>query len=84
MNLRCSGSISGKKFTEHNFEVEYGVNGLDGSLKLRKVLPDLIIMDHLLSRKSCQEILTEKHSNPNTKDTDVILISNKIDKRKNC
>ncbi len=72
----------GKKFAENNFEVEYGVNGLDGSLKLRKVLPDLIIMDHLLSRKSCQEILAEKQSNPNTRETAVILISNKIDKRK--
>ena len=72
----------GKKFTENNFEVEYGFNGLDGSLKLRKLMPDLIIMDHLLSRKSCQEILAEKQSNPNTKDAQVILISNKIDKRK--
>ena len=72
----------GKKFEENNFEVEYGLNGLDGSLKLRKILPDLIIMDHMLSRKSCQEILAEKQSNPNTKDTDVVLISNKIDKRK--
>ena len=72
----------GKKFSENNFEVEYGINGLDGSLKLRKFLPDLIIMDHMLSRKSCQEILAEKQSNPNTKNTDVILISNKIDKRK--
>ena len=72
----------GKKFSENNFEVEYGLNGLDGSLKLRKILPDLIIMDHMLSRKSCQEILAEKQSNPNTKDTDVVLISNKIDKRK--
>ncbi len=39
-------------------------------------------MDHLLSRKSCQEILAEKQSNPNTRDSQVILISNKIDKRK--
>ena len=72
----------GKKFTENNFEVEYGLNGLDGSLKLRKVMPDLIIMDYMLSRKSCQEILAEKQSNPNTKNASVILISNKIDKKK--
>ena len=72
----------GKKFTENNFEVEYGLNGLDGSLKLRKIMPDLIIMDYMLSRKSCQEILAEKQSNPNTKNASVILISNKIDKKK--
>jgi DNA-binding response OmpR family regulator len=72
----------GKKFTENNFEVSYGLNGLDGSLKLRKVIPDLIIMDYMLSRKSCQEVLAEKQSNPNTKNTPVILMSNKIDKKK--
>ena len=72
----------GKKFTDNNFDVSYGVNGLDGSLKLRKVLPDLIIMDYMLSRKSSHEILDEKQANPNTKDTPVILISNKIDKKK--
>lgn len=72
----------GKKFTENNFEVSYGVNGLDGSLKMRKVIPDLIIMDFMLSRKSCQEVLAEKQSNPNTKNTPVILMSNKIDKKK--
>lgn len=70
-----------KKFTEQNFTVSIGLNGLDGSLKMRKDFPDLIIMDYLLSRKSSIEILTEKKENPNLSATPVILFSNKIDKR---
>ncbi len=71
-----------KKFTEQGFEVTAGTNGLDGSLKLRKVLPDLIVMDYMLSRKSCLEILVEKEKNPNTVSVPVILLTAKIDKSK--
>ncbi|MCP5514790.1 MAG: response regulator [Spirochaetales bacterium] len=71
-----------KKFTELNFEVFNGVNGLDGSLKLRKVIPDLIVMDYMLTRKSSEEILIEKEANPNTSSIPVILLTSRIDKSK--
>jgi DNA-binding response OmpR family regulator len=41
-----------KKLSEQRFEVIQAVNGLDGGLKLRSELPDLVIMDYFLSRKS--------------------------------
>ena len=71
-----------KKIEEHGFQVTSGVNGLDGSLKLRKVIPDLIIMDHVLTRKTCHEVLTEKEENPNTVSTPIIMFTNKVDKTK--
>ncbi len=69
-----------KKIEEYGFEVTTGLNGLDGSLKLRKIIPDLLIMDHSLTRKTCQEVLTEKEDNPNTISIPVVLLTNKIDK----
>ncbi|MDX9800082.1 MAG: response regulator [Spirochaetia bacterium] len=69
-----------KKFAELNFEVFSGINGLDGSLKLRKIIPDLIVMDYMLTRKSSQEILVEKEQNPNTASIPVILLTSRIDK----
>ena len=67
------------KFEEQGLEVIVAHNGLDGSIKLRSELPDLIVMDFFLTRKSAQEILIEKKKNPNTTQTPVILISSRID-----
>ncbi|MDR1316018.1 MAG: response regulator [Spirochaetales bacterium] len=70
------------KFEAFGFEVALAVNGLEGSLKLRSFLPDLIITDYVLSRKSCMEFLREKKSNPNTANTPVIMVSNPIDRNR--
>ncbi|MDA8409562.1 MAG: response regulator [Treponema sp.] len=66
---------------EH-FEVEIAINGLDGLSKLRTFLPDLLIMDQDLQRKSSKEILEEKNRNPNTADIPVLLTSTKIDRNR--
>ena len=71
-----------KKIGENGFEVTAAVNGLDGSLKLRKIIPDLIIMDNSLTRKTFSEVLAEKEDNPNTIATPIILLTNKVDKSK--
>jgi len=71
-----------KKIEEHGFDVTAGLNGLDGSLKLRKIIPDLIIMDHSLTRKTFFEVLTEKIENPNTVSVPIVLLTNKVDKSK--
>ncbi|MBN2048974.1 MAG: response regulator [Spirochaetales bacterium] len=70
------------KLTEQNFQVVEAHNGLDGSLKMRSELPDLVIMDYYLSRKSSLDILKEKKANPNTADAPVVIVSSKIDKTK--
>ncbi|WP_319559621.1 response regulator [Marispirochaeta sp.] len=68
----------GKKLAEFNIEVVQGVNGLDGMLKLRSEIPDLIIMDYFLTRKSAMEVLQEKLRNPNTKNVPVIMMATKL------
>ncbi len=70
------------KKLERSFSVIHGINGLDGSIKMRNELPDLIILDYFLSRKSIVDLLTEKRNNPNLQKTEVIMISNRIDAEK--
>ncbi|MFO8043915.1 MAG: response regulator [Alkalispirochaeta sp.] len=69
-----------KKLEDYGFEVDVAVSGLDGASKLRTTLPDLLITDYNLSRKSAVELLKEKHGNPNTKDIPVIMASAKVDR----
>jgi len=70
------------RLTQFNLDVETAINGLDGISKLRSVLPDAIIMDHHLTRKTCKEVLEEKARNPNTSGIPVILTAQKIDKNR--
>ena len=70
------------KLVENGFEVIEARNGLEGSLKLRNDLPDLVITEYYLTRKSCVEILKEKSENKNIADVPVIMISTKIDREK--
>lgn len=69
-----------KKLEEYNFEVIQGLNGLDGSIKLRNEMPDLIVMDYFLSRKSSLDFLTEKTENRNTNAIPVIMMATNVDK----
>jgi DNA-binding response OmpR family regulator len=69
-----------KKLEENGFEVVQGKNGLDGSVKMRSELPDLIIMDYYLSRKTSIEVLQEKKENPNVSAIPVIMVASKLDK----
>ena len=70
------------KLTENGFEVIEARNGLEGSLKIRNDLPDLVIMEYYLTRKSSIDILKEKTENPNVRDVPVIVVSSKIDREK--
>ncbi len=58
------------------------VNGLDGIAKMRGAVPDLIITDYHLTRKTCREVLEEKKRNPNTSKVPVIVTATKIDKNR--
>ncbi|MCK5196973.1 MAG: response regulator, partial [Spirochaetales bacterium] len=65
----------GNKLDQYGIEVSLGLNGLDGFLKMRSEVPDLIIMDYMLSRKSSMEVLSDKKSNKNTAPIPVIMIA---------
>ncbi len=71
-----------QKLSEYGFEVTLAVNGLDGSVKLRQIMPDLVIMDYYLSRNSSIELLEKKKNDPNTAGTPVVMCSARIDRQK--
>ncbi len=70
------------RLTQFNLEVETAINGLDGTAKIRNILPDAVILDYHLSRKTCKEVLEEKSRNPNAAGIPVILTAQKIDKNR--
>ena len=70
------------KLKSFDFEVITAVNGLDGSTKMRREVPDLMIMDFYLSRLSSLDLLQAKKADPNTANVPVILTSGKIEKEK--
>ena len=70
-----------KKLEDYGFSVEVAVSGLDGASKLRNVLPDLLITDYNLSRKSAVDLLKEKSADPNTSKIPVIMASAKVDRQ---
>ena len=71
----------GNKLDQYGIEVSLGLNGLDGFLKMRSEVPDLIIMDYMLARKSSMEVLADKKANKNTAPIPVIMIATKVDQR---
>lgn len=70
------------KLTENGVEASVAINGLDGSSKIRNLLPDLIIIDYHLSRQSCVEVLKEMRRNPNTAQIPVIVTSQRLDQQR--
>ncbi len=70
------------RLEKSSMSVDVAINGLDGIVKIRNTLPDLVILDYNLSRKSCREVLEEKSRNPNTANIPVILTANKLGKNR--
>jgi len=70
------------KLSENGVLVETAISALDGIAKLRKNIPDLIIVDYHLSRQGCSEVLRSKKSNPNTVNIPVIVMAQQIDQKK--
>ncbi len=68
------------KLEQYGFDVTVAVNGLDGTVKLRNQVPDLVIMDFYLSRASALDVLQKKNADPNAKDVPVIMASNRIER----
>lgn len=70
------------QLTNYGFDVNAAINGLDGVSKIRSFMPDIIIMDYMLSRKSSLDVLKDKMRDPNAKDLPVIMCSANVDRKK--
>ncbi len=60
----------------NNFEVVDAATGEEGFHKAQKEIPDLIILDLVLPRKSGFEVLSDLKLNEKTKNIPVIILSN--------
>ncbi|MDR1429260.1 MAG: response regulator [Spirochaetaceae bacterium] len=71
------------KLADNGVDASVAVNGLDGTAKIRTLVPDLIIMDYHLSgeRQNIFDILREKKKNPNTAKIPVIVLAQRIDQK---
>ncbi len=69
------------KLTENGLEASVAINGLDGIAKILNLMPDLVIMDYHLTRKTCMEVLEEKKRSPNTFNIPVIIAAQRIDQK---
>jgi len=56
-------------------------NGSAGLLKLKKELPDLIIIDYHLSHISFSDFYVEKMRNPQTAGVPIIIVSSRLDEK---
>jgi DNA-binding response OmpR family regulator len=65
-----------KKMSEEGFAVSVAVDGTDGIDKVKKVIPDLILLDLLLPTIDGFEVLTKIKSDSATNSIPVIILSN--------
>jgi DNA-binding response OmpR family regulator len=70
------------KLVENEIEVSVGINAMDGISKMRNIAPDLIILDYNLSKQGFMEVLKQKKANPNTVNTPVIILAQRIDQKR--
>jgi len=68
--------LYGDKLRRAGFEVAESVTGEEALNKISVDMPDLIILDLILPKKSGFEILTEFKLNPKTKNIPVIILTN--------
>lgn len=68
------------RFNGPYFDVIVAKDGLDGLIKMRNQLPDLIVMDFYLPKLDGLSFLNEKNALKGTRDIPVIILSSKIDR----
>lgn len=69
-----------KEYFSPYFDVIIAKDGLDGLIKMRNQIPDLIVMDVILSKLNGLDFLNEKNSLKGTKDIPVIILSARLKK----
>jgi len=70
-----------QKLEENGIEVGLGLKVTDGISKMRTMAPDLIFLDYHLSGHGFMEVLKQKKADPNTANTPVVIMANKIEQK---
>ncbi len=65
-----------RKLREYGFEVESAVDGIEGMKRLRKAVPDLVMLDIFMPYMDGREVLREIKRSEEWKNIPVILLTN--------
>lgn len=69
-------SLLSKKLTGEGYDVSLARNGLEGMEKMKKLMPDLVLLDIVMPKMGGIEVLEEKAKDSSLKKIPVIIISN--------
>ncbi|MDR0600646.1 MAG: response regulator [Treponema sp.] len=71
------------KLTDNDVDVTIATNSLEGTIKLKNIRPDLLILDyHLGHQMGCMEVLKQKRTSLNTAQIPVIIVAQQLDQKK--
>jgi len=73
---RILGELLLQRLNAEGYEAYWEQDGEAGLIKMREIRPDLVLLDILMPKKDGYEVLNEMRSDPELKDTKVIIISN--------
>jgi len=65
-----------RKLANEGYEITVARNGLDGLEKMRKIKPDLVLLDIIMPKLGGFGVMEEMRKDPELKNTPVIIISN--------
>lgn len=69
-------SLLQKKLIKEGYEVSVARDGVEGLEKMRKIKPDLILLDIIMPRMGGFEVMEEMQKSPELKEIPVVVISN--------
>lgn len=65
-----------KKIEKAGYKIECASDGLEGLEALKKNIPDLVLLDIIMPRKSGFEVIQEMKKDDNLKDIPIVIVSN--------
>jgi DNA-binding response OmpR family regulator len=65
-----------KKITKAGYEIECAKDGVEGLEMLKKNIPDLVLLDIIMPRKSGFEVIQEMKKDGTLKNIPIVIVSN--------